>query len=121
MELAGVHHVSLNVTDAEEATRFYTDVLGLRELERPDFPFAGAWLAVGEQQIHLLEVDDFEPPEGQHFALGVVNIDDTIVDLERHGVDVSEPATIEGVCRQAFFRDPTGNLIEINQPLDPVA
>ena len=33
------------------------------------------------------------------------------------GVEVSAPTDIDGVCRQAFFSDPTGNLIELNQPL----
>jgi hypothetical protein len=30
---------------------------------------------------------------------------------------VSPPRTIDEVCVQAFLRDPTGNLIELNQPL----
>ena len=29
MEFAGVHHVSLNVGDLEQAARFYTEILGL--------------------------------------------------------------------------------------------
>ena len=44
MKLQGVHHVSVNVADIDEATRFYTDVLGLEQLPRPDFGFPGAWL-----------------------------------------------------------------------------
>ena len=51
MQPAGVHHVSLNVTNTAEATAFYTDVLGLRLIDRPDFPFDGAWLEVGGQQV----------------------------------------------------------------------
>lgn len=115
---AGVHHVSLNVTDAQIATRFYVDVLGLTQrTDRPDFPFDGAWLQSGEQQIHLIEVADFVPPKGQHFALGVADIEAARTHLSAHGVEVSPSKELPGVCLQCFFHDPTGNLIELNQPL----
>jgi len=114
----GVHHVSLNVTDAAEARRFYVDVLGLTErADRPALPFDGSWLQAGDQQIHLLEVDAFEPPAGQHFALRIGDLEEARAHLEAHGVEVSEPRRVDGICVQAFFRDPTGNLIELNQPL----
>ena len=116
--ISGVHHVSLNVTDAAESRRFYVEVLGFAErTDRPEFPFAGAWLQVGEQQVHLLEVADFVPPKGQHFALQVDDLDAVRAELIERGVEVSEPAPIGEVCRQCFFTDPTGNLIELNQPL----
>lgn len=118
MQISGVHHVSLNVTDAVESTRFYVDVLGFIErADRPEFPFAGSWLQVGEQQVHLLEVEDHVPPKGQHFALHVGDIDAVRAELIERGVDVSEPSAIGDVCRQCFFTDPSGNLIELNQPL----
>ncbi len=114
----GVHHVSINVVDAAVATRFYVDVLGMTQRDdRPDFGFAGAWLQTGEQQIHLLEVPDLVPPEGQHFALRSADLDAARAHLISHGVSVSEPADQPGICRQCFFRDPNGNLIELNQPL----
>ena len=112
----GVHHVSLNVVDASVSIRFYVDVLGmeLRD-DRPEFPFAGAWLQSGGQEIHLLEVPDFVPPKGQHFALLVADLDAARDHLTAHAVEVSEPKEQPGICRQSFFRDPTGNLIELNQ------
>lgn len=118
MLISGVHHVSLNVTDAAASRRFYVEVLGFTERsDRPDFPFAGSWLQVGDQQVHLLEVADFVPPKGQHFALHVGDIDAARAELIERGVAVSEPSPIGDVCRQCFFTDPTGNLIELNQPI----
>ena len=110
--------MSINVTDAAESIRFYVDVLGmtLRD-DRPEFPFEGAWLQAGEQQIHLLQVDGFEPPKGQHFALEIDDLDAARTELNAHGVTASEPVEMAGICRQAFFTDPTGNLIELNQPI----
>ncbi len=37
--------------------------------------------------------------------------------LEAHDVRVSEPTEQPGICIQCFFKDPTGNLIELNQPV----
>lgn len=116
MHFGRIHHVSINVADVAASRRFYTEVLGLSSLPRPDLGFPGEWLDAGEQQIHLIEVADFQPPKGQHFALQVADIDETIAELAARGVEVSAPVEIDGVCRQAFFTDPTGNLIELNQP-----
>jgi glyoxylase I family protein len=117
MKLARVHHVSLNVGDLDAAVEFYAGVLEMPLLPRPDFGFPGAWLDAGEQEVHLIEVGAFEAPEGQHVAFQVDDVDATIRELEDRGVTVSPAREIEGVCIQAFFSDPAGNLIEINQPL----
>jgi glyoxylase I family protein len=116
MKLSGVHHVSLNVHDAKETGRFYIEVLGLEELPRPNFPFAGYWLKAGDQEIHLIEVTDHRKPGGEHFAFKVDDIDGVCRDLEARGVKVSKPMDVPGAGRQAFFRDPAGNLLELNQP-----
>src|SRR4051794_11604157 len=117
MELRGVHHISLNVADNEVAERFYIDVLGLKKLERPDFGFPGSWLACADgRQIHLLQVDEWKAPKGQHFAFAVDDLDAAREALGAAGVKVSEAMTVAGVARQSFFKDPCGNLIEINEP-----
>lgn len=116
MKLDGVHHVSLNVSDLDEATRFYRDVLGLEQIPRPDFGFPGAWLRSGGQEIHLMQVEKHQAPEGQHFAFRVDDLDAAVRELEKRGVRLSGPFEIAGVGRQAFLRDPSGNMIELNQP-----
>jgi glyoxylase I family protein len=112
-----VHHISLNVSDAEEATRFYIDIMGMTSLPRPDLGFPGAWLSMGEQQLHLLQVDDHHAPVGQHFAFMVDDIHAAKSEIEQQGVSVSEPRELSGVCLQCFFKDPSDNLLELNQPL----
>jgi catechol 2,3-dioxygenase-like lactoylglutathione lyase family enzyme len=117
MLLGGVHHVSLNVSDTEEAARFYEEALGLTRIERPDFGFPGAWFDTGRGQIHLLEVHGHTAPDGQHFAFQVDDIDAVVAALVDRGVEVSPPsAGLAGAGRQAFLKDPSGNLIELNQP-----
>lgn len=111
----GVHHVSINVHDAGEAIAFYTDVLGLMARDdRPDFSFGGAWLDLGDQQVHLLEVpvpDD----RGQHFAIRVADLDGAVAELRAKGVTVGDPSPV-GTGRQSFLHDPSGNMIELHQP-----
>ncbi|MEZ5341102.1 MAG: VOC family protein [Acidimicrobiales bacterium] len=119
MDIRGVHHVSINVTDLDETLAFYRDVLGLPVLERPndDISVAGAWLGCPDgRQIHLL-LGKPAPNVGQHFAFQVGDVAATATDLAASGVKVSSPSTIRGVCIQAFCTDPSGNLVEFNQRL----
>ena len=115
MQPLGIHHVSINVRDADEAVAFYTDVLGLSVRDdRPDFGFGGAWLDIGDQQVHLLEMpvpDD----RGQHFAIRVADLDATVGELRDRGVEVADPSPV-GTGRQTFLHDPSGNRIELHQP-----
>ena len=42
--------------------RFYTEVVGCKELPRPPFPFGGAWLQAGSNLvIHLIQEDPSVP------------------------------------------------------------
>ena len=117
--LGGVHHVSLDVQDAEDAGRFYEEVLGLTRIERPDFGFPGAWFDADGTQVHLIEVPSHEAPTSQHFAFRVDDVDAVYATLIEKGIEVSKPASFPGAGRQAFLKDPSGNLIELNQPDRP--
>jgi catechol 2,3-dioxygenase-like lactoylglutathione lyase family enzyme len=116
MNFTRLHHVSLNVNDIATAEPFYVDVLGFEKIDRPDLGIPGAWFAAGDQQLHLIEVAGATPAAGQHFAVLVDDIEAAIAELAAHDVRVSPIGTIDGVCRQAFFSDPSGNLIEVNEP-----
>jgi len=114
MELRGVHHISLNVNDVGAASAFYTDVLGLTlRADRPDFPFAGVWLDVGDQQIHLIEAV-VPADRGQHVALQVADLAAAVEELRAHGIEVSEPRPVVNVL-QSFLHDPAGNRIELDE------
>ncbi len=118
LKLGAVHHVSINVADVEATKPFYTEALGLTEIPRPDFGFAGAWLrSPGGAEVHLLEVADWVAPKGQHWSFHVDDIDATVGALRDAGVKVKDPVTIGDTGgRQAFLFDPAGNMIELTQP-----
>ena len=56
MEIEQLDHFTIKVSDLDASTRFYTDVVGLRNGARPDFAFGGAWLYCGDHPlVHLID------------------------------------------------------------------
>jgi catechol 2,3-dioxygenase-like lactoylglutathione lyase family enzyme len=116
-----IHHVALDVDDLDAALRFYVDGMGFTQLRRPDFGFPGAWLDTGSHQVHLVEVPGPMPANGgAHFALRVEDRDAAVEELRAKGIKVDPVPETPGAGRQAFLVDPSGNLIELNQPTGPV-
>ncbi|MFI6042327.1 VOC family protein [Nocardia sp. NPDC051321] len=111
-----LHHVSINVRDLDRALRFYVDLLGLTQrTDRPhDLGIEGAWLDVGDRQLHLIVQPDVPPALGQHFALLVDQLDIAVPALRSQGLTVSDPVQI-GQGRQSFMSDPDGNVVELHQ------
>jgi catechol 2,3-dioxygenase-like lactoylglutathione lyase family enzyme len=117
-----LHHVSLTVTDLERAKHFYSNILCLKEIQRPDFDFPGAWYEIEGQQLHLIELPSSQTirqdkrissREG-HFALRVMDYNETLNWLKEKEVELLEkPNSISGFA-QIFCADPDGNLIELN-------
>ena len=114
MKPLAVHHVSVNVSDAQRSIAFYTDVLGgtVRD-DRPDFGFGGAWVDLGDTQVHLIE-SAVPPNLGQHFAILVDDVDSVVRELRTKGIEVAD-AGVVGPDRQTFIEDPDGNAIELHQ------
>ena len=117
MDVIGVHHVAVCVTDLDAAREFYVDHLGFGVIaSRPDFGFPGMWLQAGAQQIHLMELGEVTPDARAHLALQVPNLDAALESLDAVGVTYRRSTYYPGAGRQAFLADPTGNRIELNQP-----
>jgi catechol 2,3-dioxygenase-like lactoylglutathione lyase family enzyme len=99
-----------------EARRFYGDLLGLPELEKPAGLRAGGgvWFAAGAQQLHVGVAEPFQPARKAHPALRVRpdKLDELAGRLEAAGVRVSWNGEIEGV-RRFFVADPWGNRVEL--------
>lgn len=119
-----LHHVSFVVRDTVRSLAFYCGVLGLHtDPRRPDLGFPGAWLQVGEQQIHLLELTAVDPVEGRpahvgrdrHAAFLVMELDDLARDLTDAGVAFTRSRSGR---RAIFCRDPDGNGLELVERLD---
>ena len=117
-----LHHVSLNVTDLEKAKEFYGKTLCLKEIQRPDFGFPGAWYEIEGQQLHLIvdptsqtiRHDKHLSSREGHFALRVEDYHDTLQWLKKKGVETLEKPHSKSGFAQIFCADPDGNLIELN-------
>jgi glyoxylase I family protein len=117
-EFLAIQHVSVIVANTERALAFYRDVLGLPvDRQRPELGYPGAWLTIGAQQIHLLELPNPDPSTGRpahggrdrHCALTLRNLDALRQRLEAAGI----PYTLSRSGRRALFcRDPDSNALE---------
>lgn len=116
--IQGIHHASFIVSDLQASLAFYRDLLGLRVDEtRPISAYDGAWLFVGDQQIHLLVLPNPDPLEGRpdhvgrdrHVAVRIQGLDKL-----REKLDLAEiPYTSSKSGRKALFcRDPDRNGLE---------
>ena len=61
-EIGGILHASVIVSDTQRALEFYHNILGLSVItERPNLGYPGAWLKLGDEQLHLLELPNPDP------------------------------------------------------------
>ena len=70
MAVQSLDHFTINTADLGRSIRFYEEVVGLRNGERPPFAFPGAWLYCGEKPVvHLIG--------GEHDEHGTGSVDQT--------------------------------------------
>lgn len=114
-----IDHASMIVASTDRALEFYCGLLGLEiDSARPDLGYPGAWLNVGNGQIHLLELPNPDPIDNRpahggrdrHLALVVSDLDALIARLEAAGVAVSKSKSGR---KAAFCRDVDGNAVEL--------
>jgi glyoxylase I family protein len=113
------NHVSIMVSDTVQSVEFYGRILGLTvDPARPDLKVRGAWLSVGKQQLHLLEVPANPGVRNNagyggrdyHFALNVPDLGKVKQALDENGIDYDVSSSGRAAV---FFRDPDGNGVEV--------
>jgi len=140
--LGRVNHIALIVSDVGRSVKFYSEILGLPQINRPNFDRHGAWFTCGNVELHLIkgkpvvhdgtnlivahisiESDDIASVHRKLLELGVpfeqnVSVPSTQVDdggLEQKSRVVSEDSEkmAMGAVTQYFFRDPDGYYFEL--------
>jgi glyoxylase I family protein len=122
IQVETLHHVSIPVTDLTRAKRFYSDILGLREIPRPPFDFEGAWYQLGDRQLHLIVHPGTRTLRGTtaidsrdgHFGLRVRSYRQTLDHLKAQGVTCRDRPRNLTAWPQIYVTDPDGNVIELN-------
>jgi glyoxylase I family protein len=130
--LRAIHHVALICSDYERSKVFYTQVLGFRILHEVYREARDSWKLDLEVSPGVqLELFSFPAPPPRptrpearglrHLAFSVADVDATVLELRRRGVE-TEPVRIDEYTgrRFTFFADPDGLPLEIyEEPRDP--
>jgi catechol 2,3-dioxygenase-like lactoylglutathione lyase family enzyme len=122
MSILGLDHVQVAAPPGAEpaARRFYGQLLGLPEIEKPEGVRAsgGAWFRCGPlQEVHvgIVPADRFVPAQKAHPGLLVESraaLDLLAARLSEAGVAVAWDERIAGVYR-CYVDDPWGNRVEL--------
>ena len=117
-------HLAIPVSNLEESVSYYRDTLGLREGRSSnkwaDFNFFGHQLVchvsniINEQITNPVDGEEVPVP---HFGV-VLSIEEFLLQINDKNIDFIIKPTIRfkgeiGEQRTMFFRDPSGNAIEI--------
>ncbi len=119
-------HTMIRVNDLDQSVKFYTELLGMKELRRTDVPegrYTLAFVGYGDESSNtVLEltynygVDRYDLGTAfGHLALGVSDIRASVEKLRNAGAKIiREPGPVKfGTTVIAFIEDPNGYKIEL--------
>ncbi len=118
-DILELNHIAIECADLENSIRFYTDIIGLQQIPRPNFDFNGAWFALGSQELHLIERVGLPSVKrnNHHYSLKVADVFEAEKALLQNGFStMSAPSPRPDGAIQLFLTDPDGYVIEIFQP-----
>lgn len=119
MGIHRLHHVQITVPKGseEEARRFYSGTLGLKEIPKPPSLSGrgGFWLQLGEMEIHIGTENDVDRNRTKaHIAFQVDKLDIWRHRLTDAGAPILDSIPIPG-WERFELRDPFGNRLEMIQ------
>jgi catechol 2,3-dioxygenase-like lactoylglutathione lyase family enzyme len=114
-------HFNIRTRNLQETVRFYEDVLGLENGDRPNFAFPGAWMySEGRPVVHLVDISPTseaqKPDSGvvHHVAFVSRGFAGMKARLAAKGMPFDARQVPGGELWQIFVRDPNGVMIELN-------
>jgi catechol 2,3-dioxygenase-like lactoylglutathione lyase family enzyme len=124
--ISGLFHIAVKTNDLDTTRAFYCDVLGLKEVARPDFGFPGAWLACplpgGAAIIHVYAGGPALGVEGRapsgsaaidHVSLSCAGYHEFRACFVAAGLDYREFLVPGTTLWQLFVYDPSGVQLEL--------
>ena len=119
--VTGVDFVTVPTKDYDAAAKFYGEVLGL--------PFSKRWgnmpageFETGNLTIAVMQSDAFGlefAPHTHPIAFRVDDVEAARAELESRGVTFKGETIDSGVCHQAIFEDPDGNMLDVHHRYAP--
>ena len=119
--VSGTDFITVATRDYDAAARFYGEVLGLR-FGKPWGKMPAGEFETGNLTIAVMQSDAFGlefRPNNHPIALHVDDVAAARAELESRGVRFKGDILDSGVCHQAFFEDPDGNMIAIHHRYAP--
>ena len=119
--ITGTDFVAIASTDFERTRAFFEEQLGMPlsvrwgQMPAGEFETGSLTLAVMQSDAFGMEFR----PNGAPIALHVEDFAAARAELEARGVEFVGDTIDSGVCHQAFFRDPDGNLLGIHHRYAP--
>ena len=129
-----VNHIAIIVSDVGRSLAFYTEIIGFQQIQRPNFDRHGAWLTMGNLELHLIKGVP-NAPSGRDLIVSHIALETTephkvlekLLEYEvpfRQNISVPDPKKArdnlveafensEGKITQYFVRDPDGYYLEI--------
>lgn len=122
--IIGLHHAQITIPKGSEteAREFYCELLGLKEIEKPDAlkGRGGFWLKLGDIELHVGTEDDVERSRTKaHIAYQVEDISHWRKLLETNKIEVFESVRIPNYERFEC-RDPFENRLELIQRIESI-
>lgn len=124
--VTGLFHVAVKTSNLGATRKFYCDIIGLTDMDRPDFGYPGAWLAVpmpgGLGILHVYAGgpalgEDGSAPSGtgaiDHVSLTAVGYRDFVKRFRSAGLPWREFIVPGTNLWQLFVYDPSGVQLEL--------
>jgi predicted enzyme related to lactoylglutathione lyase len=121
MKVEGADFAAIFVTDFPRAAAFYRDTLGLEQSEEYG-RIPGGEFETGNLTLQILDsaaIGREFTPNASPIALRVADVEATRAELEAAGVEFLGPTIDSGVCHQAHFKDPDGNVLILHKRYAP--
>jgi len=108
-------HVQICIPKGKEneARHFYTNIIGLTEIPKPEMLIAngGLWYQIADIQLHI-GTENERNKSKRHPAFEVTNLEEARRHLLQQGVSLKDEIQIPGQRRFSFI-DPFDNRIEL--------
>jgi catechol 2,3-dioxygenase-like lactoylglutathione lyase family enzyme len=121
MSVGMLDHFNIRTRRLDDTVRFYEDILGLQNGDRPNFSFPGAWMySEGRPVVHLVDISPTSEPQKpdsgvvHHVAFASRDFKGMKQRLQSKGMAFDTRQVPGGELWQIFVRDPNGVMIELN-------
>ena len=135
MPIEFIDHVNIRCENLDKSRRFYVEVIGLSDGDRPPMSTPGAWLysknhplvhlvdrkaegsvSLPRQQLADGDVDLRVTGSFDHIALNATGLAEMQTRLKSMDIPYKETIVPRSGAHQLFLRDPDGVKIELNYP-----